>query len=352
MKAVALKVAYNDGGARPGGLIGYRGVCSNPVILDNVKVRRMTNCKEAGGPCRLFADKNFAGPRPSLQIRQPWCYESTLLSHKPWKFGAGVYHRGPKKGKPIPIRNASAGDVAILTTREPGAREGDRFIFAIFRIGQIANDPTSGAMITSDGTLDICLPDDAARMMSFWRYHRANGGPDWRTGLFRYLADDETAALLTELMGALGDCSERDLIYEALGRKMLPRSPGTSNHTNPTCPEGLAHRLLKERVAANPNLIGLPKSAKPTIEYSFLSGDKVDIHFNLLDGSAAVVEIETIIPLPGAHQCIKYRALLEAERGDDLNSGNVKAILVAYGFDAQTRAFAKKYNVKLVELPP
>ncbi len=45
IRGFALKVTYNDGGAGDGGLMGYRGVCSLPTILENVKVRGMTNCR-------------------------------------------------------------------------------------------------------------------------------------------------------------------------------------------------------------------------------------------------------------------------------------------------------------------
>jgi hypothetical protein len=116
--------------------------------------------------------------------------------------------------------------------------------------------------------------------------------------------------------------------------------------------EGNAHRALKERVAADPTLIGLPKSAKAVVEHTFVCGDRADVLFDLVDGTAVVVEIETIIPLPGAHQCVKYRALLEARRSYTLNSGNVRAVLVAYHFDELTREFAKRYDINLVPLPP
>ena len=46
-----------------------------------------------------------------------------------------------------------------------------------------------------------------------------------------------------------------------------------------------------------------------------------------------VSEVETIVPLPGAHQAMKYRALLEVERSEALGSDRVKAILVAHRFD-------------------
>ena len=215
-------MTYNDGGSRPGGLIGYRGVCSNPVILDNVKVRRRQSAL-ADGPCRIFADSNFNGGRPTLQGREPWCYESTLLLEKPWRFGAGIYHRGPKEGEPIPIRQVSTGDVAILTTLQPNAEEADRFVFAVYRIGNISEDDDWGSVFASDGSMDLLLPDGVAPMLKFWSYYSNNkGGPDWRTGLFRYLNEDQVQTILAELMGAPGDRDERDLIYEAAGPPRLP----------------------------------------------------------------------------------------------------------------------------------
>ena len=54
--------------------------------------------------------------------------------------------------------------------------------------------------------------------------------------------------------------------------------------------------------------------------------------------------------LPGAHQVVKYRTLLEVERSEALGSGHVEAILVAHRFDAETRRLANKYQIRLVEL--
>ena len=116
--------------------------------------------------------------------------------------------------------------------------------------------------------------------------------------------------------------------------------------------ESRAHKRLKEYVAENPKVVGLPKRSKATIEHPFASGDCVDIKFDLPGGRAAVVEIATHQPWPGAHQCIKYRALLEAERGDPLNGGKVQAILVAHAFDGETLLFAKRYGIQTVALGP
>ncbi len=85
IRGFALKVTYNDAGAGGGGLIGYRGAL--PTILENVKVRGMTNCRREDGLSRKFMDGVMNRNRPSLLGNEPWCYESTLLSVSPWRFG-------------------------------------------------------------------------------------------------------------------------------------------------------------------------------------------------------------------------------------------------------------------------
>ena len=62
------------------------------------------------------------------------------------------------------------------------------------------------------------------------------------------------------------------------------------------------------------------------------------------------MEVETEVPLSGVHQIVKYRALLEVERGDALGTGDVQAILVAHCFDEETRKLAEQYDIKLVVL--
>lgn len=350
VNGVAFKVTYNDGGAKPGGLIGYRGVCSNHVILDNVKTRRMTNCSKAGGPCRIFADSNFSGTRPSLRGVPQWCYESTLLSDRPWRFGAGIYHHGHKEGQIIPMKQTSVGDIALLSTVQPGAPEDDRIIFAAFRVGQISEDPDWGIVVYSDESMDILLPDDVVSHLRFWNYYsNKNGSIAWQTGLFRYLNTSTTERILTDMMGLLGDSDDVRTIYDAFDQRLLPTLPRNSLGWGG---EGPAHKALKLRVAADPTLIGLPESAVPHVEYPFISGDKVDIKFDLPDGRFAVVEIETTIPLPGAYQSVKYRALLQAEKSLPLTSDHVLAYLVAYTIDETTEVFANQYRIHTVQLTP
>ncbi|NMG31964.1 hypothetical protein [Aromatoleum evansii] len=358
MKAVAFKVTYNDGGAGAG-LVGYRGVCSDRAILENVLTRKMTNCSDRRVPCRTFADGNFTGRRPSLSANAaPWCYEAALFSRKPFRFGSGYFHHGEKKGMPIPMNGVEPGDIAFLTTLLPGGAQTDRFVFGCFRVGpKVFLEEGWGYMAESDGTMDIRIPDDVARKLNFWRYFKnKDGSRFWGTGLFRYLQSETTEALLTDLINLLGDREERDILLTALPpgfRKPVRQPPDGGGSFGGGCGgggESEAHRKLKEYVAAHPEKIGLPKSAVASIEFPYLSGDQVDIKFDVPGGKAAVVEIETIDTLPGAHQCIKYRALLEAASGHPINSGHVEAILVAHKFDGATRTFATNYNIRLVQM--
>lgn len=355
MKGVALKVTYNDGGVVDSSF-GFNGTCSDRNMWVNVRERRMTNCCDPDGPCRKFADGNFVGPRPV----NPPCYESTLFARKAFRFGCGVYHHGPRAGKIIPVNGVQEGDIAFLTTLLPGKGQHERIVFGCFRVGKVPEvDAWDGHVVESDGTMDIRLPDDVAGQMNFWRYFtNRDGSQNWKTGLFRYVDPGSTDRLLGDLLSLLGDYPQRDVLLNALGPAIRPRPIRRVPLGTTTAfggggfagGESDAHRNLKEFVAKNPEKIGLPAESKAEIEFPYLSGDQVDIKFDLPDGTFAIVEIETIDGWTGAHQCIKYRSLLEAALGHELGAGAVQAILVAHVFDEETRAFGLKYGIRTVEL--
>lgn len=352
MKSVAFKVTYNDGGAGSG-TFGYRDTCSNRNILENVTVRRASWCSSEDHPCRVFAESNFQGRRP----KRGQCYESALFSNSTLRFGGGFYHGETKTG-PIPLKGTTVGDIAFLTTLLPGCDQAERIIFACFRVGTVDENGEMGHTVESDGSMDVLFPDHVARQMSFWRYfENSDGSQLWGAGLFRYIDQKQTNQAISDLLLLLGDHSSRDILLRALDGKVVPEAvrrvplldstPGIGGFGGG---ERREHRELKEYVASNPLSVGLPENSSATVEFPFLSGDQVDIKFDLPDGSAAIVEIETINPFPGAHQCIKYRALLESALGYELGSGKVRAILVAHRFDNKTRAFASAYGIELVEL--
>ena len=354
---LAFKATYNDGGAR-GGLIGYRGVCSDRIIVQNAEIDRRTWCSDRDNKCRQYCDRGRNGPRPKVppadgQVYDGVCYESQLLARRPFKFWAGTFQSGPRRGNPKPIdfRKVVAGDIVLLTTLAPQRTERDRVVFACYRVGECGTDKW-GNYIESDGTMDLVLPERIAMSCRYWDYQSPNkdGSVFWGSGLFRYLDTDKTKRFIDELVFRLGDTSERDILVRTLGNAIEIKPPQGGLRRPSGTSEGEEHRRLKELVAAKPELIGLPAGSEPEIEHSFLSGDRVDVKFDLPNGNAAVVEVETIVPEPGAHQAVKYRALLEVQRSEALGSGHVQAILVAHEFDGETRKLAEKYQIRLVKL--
>lgn len=82
--------------------------------------------------------------------------------------------------------------------------------------------------------------------------------------------------------------------------------------------EGTQHKALKEYVAAHPESVGIKGVVNSQTEYILLSGDRLDVYFELKDGSRVAIEVKSKVSasddiLRGLYQCVKYKAILEAE---------------------------------------
>lgn len=353
---VALKATYNDGGNKDS--IGFKGVCSRDIIVSNMS---KVNCSSKDNPCRIFYDLGLKGVKPK---RNDHCYESKLFID--WKFGAGVYHNGVKKGKPIPIVNVKPGDLAVVTTRLPDQDEPERIIVGIYKIAEVdsSNQRGMGTLLIADKDARLELSREIASQMKFWDYHIPNmgTGKEWHEGLFRYIDSGETDSILNALCKLLVDDHSKEIL------KILKQTSTVGSNTlpsglDPTVKrvlqrrkygpggEGEEHRLLKEWIASHPEFLGLTGVSETQVEeHRFPSNDLPDIVFKLHDGWAAV-EIETTDPLPGAFQAIKYKALLCAEQDLDIDDENVTSFLVAYDIPKDIENFCEKYKVKSYSKP-
>jgi hypothetical protein len=94
--------------------------------------------------------------------------------------------------------------------------------------------------------------------------------------------------------------------------------------------ESIEHRKLKKWAAENPKALGLPNTMEGTIELGVLSGDRIDVVFS--DGKDFVaVEVKSVHSgeddwQRGIYQCVKYRAVLEAQQKPVVSA--VRAILL------------------------
>lgn len=100
--------------------------------------------------------------------------------------------------------------------------------------------------------------------------------------------------------------------------------------------EGEAHKQLKEFVANNPTVVGLPLSCpKGEAEFNLHSGDSVDVVFSwrneliaveVKSGNSDMGDIHR-----GLYQCVKYQAVLEAMLGIQGKPKNVRTLLLLEG---------------------
>jgi hypothetical protein len=118
-----------------------------------------------------------------------------------WAFSSGSFHHGPRKGHPIPMRHASPGKLAFLTSRRMDMPEAERRVIGCFRISEI--EETDGEFwALSDSASERIRVTEMSRAPRFWDFYRQSGGPRWNTGLFRYLPDNKTTKLYAAVVRA------------------------------------------------------------------------------------------------------------------------------------------------------
>ena len=100
--------------------------------------------------------------------------------------------------------------------------------------------------------------------------------------------------------------------------------------------EGPQHKALKEYILAHPESIGLRNITLKDIEFVLLSGDRLDVYFVQNDGTRIAVEVKSRVSpdddiLRGLYQCVKYKAVLDAENKTHGEFGKTRSILVIEG---------------------
>lgn len=153
-------------------------------------------------------------------------------------------------------------------------------------------------------------------------------------------AFDGWGALLEDLELPRIRPTEQDLNDAGLARAVYVERTGGVG-------EGDVHRTMKQHVAENPASIGLNSVEAVEQEYLFISGDRCDIVFDLGGDGHAVVEIKDQQRgelVRGIYQAVKYRALMEAEKGLG-QPYPVSAHLVSHYIDDDIRALAKRFQV-------
>jgi hypothetical protein len=182
---VAFKVTYVDS--------GWNGVCSHNLYEFNRKHRVW--CGQGQTECGVDCQsEEFKNPDVLTVDNYP-CFDS--VAAKTLSFSPGVYQNGPRQGMPIRCLQAKVGKLAVFTSLEPGAVDAQRgrFVFAIAQISDVLpeNDEREYEMISCKQ--DTGLIFEKGTYPNFWKYYQK----DWRTGLFRYLDDNQVGRFLKDI---------------------------------------------------------------------------------------------------------------------------------------------------------
>lgn len=100
------------------------------------------------------------------------------------------------------MKSVREGKVALLTTWHPDYdEECQRIVFGAFKIVEISEDDHGRIWIEGESDSAIRLPEAAALALPYWRFktYPRNDEPTWRSGLFRYVSDQEVSDFLHAL---------------------------------------------------------------------------------------------------------------------------------------------------------
>ena len=199
---VAFKCNYCDGG-RSSSCVGYKGVCSDPMIHYNIETAKHIWCG-SDSPCKKYLDGEIS--RSELEETFA-CYESTMLTE--WKASAGVVQNGIDKGKPMKLLKVQNNSLCVLTTRLPDSADDTRFVFAVFLVDEsYEGDGREEGYVTNHSKWRIELTPDEAHKILFWNYYVNKNAPEkivFGSGLHRYLDDIQAAQILRDIVAVKED---------------------------------------------------------------------------------------------------------------------------------------------------
>jgi hypothetical protein len=180
---VAFKVTY---------VYGNKGAFTSPCTPQGREINIDKLQKVWCGQSQCECNKAYrAGNTRIISATPAPCYDSVIF--RDWAFAGGVWHNGPRKNQPIPLRQVIPGKYAFFTTRSAGMEESDRIVVGCYVIRDVVEEQ-DGYFVRAQGKgIQVGNYDHAPK---YWNFHKQKGGPRWGTGLFRYLKDQEAQALL------------------------------------------------------------------------------------------------------------------------------------------------------------
>ena len=216
---IAFKCNYCDGG-KSANQVGFNGVCSDAVIRNNIEVEKRTWCNDETCACLQYHNGEIDRATLDSQCGEGGfvCYESQML--RDWRALAGVVRSGDRKDEPMKLQQVQSNSLCVLTTRDPGSTETERYIFALFLVDETyEGDNREEGYVTTRSKYKIKLSPGEAHKMLFWNYHANDNRSDvavWSSGLHRYLDDTEAVQILRDVAEIKAGTADEGLALEFL----------------------------------------------------------------------------------------------------------------------------------------
>ena len=202
---VAFKCNYCNGGKEPN-LVGFNGVCSDGVIQYNTKVAKRKTCIGAGSKCFAYINEEITREELDNYYNENGsvCDESVML--KDWDGFTGITQKSEGDNKPVIIKNAKPNALAMLTTRLPKTTDSERFIFAVYLMGEhFEGDNVKDGFVESHPKFKLKLTVEETNKIKFWNYYFNQNKPERMvlgSGIHRYLTDIQSAQVLRDILEA------------------------------------------------------------------------------------------------------------------------------------------------------
>ena len=215
---VAIKCNYCDGG-RSDQTFGYKGLCSDEVLHQNVSVIKRPWCSSAECECKKYTLGEINRTELERMDRNGKfiCYESRLL--KDWVASVGRVQREKRTDKPKKTVSTRVNRMCILTTKQPAELEQERKVFAAFLISEVENGDEAEGNMHAHPDYRIELTAEEAERVHFWEFHKNKTKmemPFWGSGLTRNLTDAQSINIMKAMMEAAVEPAKKAHILEVL----------------------------------------------------------------------------------------------------------------------------------------
>ena len=174
------------------------------------------------------------------------------------------------------------------------------------------------------------------------------------------LSDIEKKIFIAGINESAYNYSKWDAVLHELGLKnaiLLPQKQldAIKNMQYGYGGEGIEHKTLKEYIYHNPKKLKLRNIVLKETEYTLPSGDRLDVFFELGDGTHVAIEVKPssspeLDIIRGIFQCVKYQAVMEAFKKIECRKTEIKVILlIARELSSQERLLAEELEISYIE---